>query len=57
VRLLYGLQWACDNLAEAGTEVSLFIDTVEVQIDSTIKPEIVELNIGIQSSIDLYFRA
>ena len=42
----YWLQWACDKLAEASAEVSLFMDPDEVQIDSAIKPEIVELNIG-----------
>ncbi len=45
---LLRLQWACDQLATAGIEVSLFIDPDELQIDAVIKAgaPVVELHTG-----------
>ena len=42
------LQWACEKLAEAGIEVSLFIDPDEAQIDAAVKAgaPVVELHTG-----------
>ena len=42
------LQWACEKLAEAGIEVSLFIDPDEAQIDAAVKAgaRVVELHTG-----------
>jgi pyridoxine 5-phosphate synthase len=42
------MQWACDKLAEAGVEVSLFINPDEAQIDAAVKAgaPIVELHTG-----------
>lgn len=45
---LHRLQWACDELANAGVEVSLFIDPDEIQIDAAVKAgaPVVELHTG-----------
>jgi pyridoxine 5-phosphate synthase len=45
---LHRLQWACDKLAAAGAEVSLFIDPDEVQIDAAVKAgaPVIELHTG-----------
>ncbi|MGZ8182270.1 MAG: pyridoxine 5'-phosphate synthase [Methylobacter sp.] len=45
---LHRLQWACDKLATAGVEVSLFIDPDEIQIDAAVKAgaPVVELHTG-----------
>ncbi|MGZ8165274.1 MAG: pyridoxine 5'-phosphate synthase [Methylobacter sp.] len=45
---LHRLQWACDKLAAAGVEVSLFIAPEEAQIDAAIKANapVVELHTG-----------
>ncbi len=45
---LHRLQWACDKLAGAGIEVSLFIDPDEMQIDAAVKAgaPVVELHTG-----------
>jgi pyridoxine 5-phosphate synthase len=45
---LHRLQWACDKLASAGVEVSLFIAPEEAQIDAAIKAgaPVVELHTG-----------
>jgi pyridoxine 5-phosphate synthase len=45
---LHRLQWACDKLASAGVEVSLFIAPEETQIDAAIKAAapVVELHTG-----------
>ncbi|MGZ8191733.1 MAG: pyridoxine 5'-phosphate synthase [Methylococcaceae bacterium] len=45
---LHRLQWACDKLAEAGIEVSLFIDPDEIQIDAAVKAgaPVIELHTG-----------
>jgi len=42
------MQWACQTLADAGIEVSLFIDPVEAQIDAAVKAgaPVVELHTG-----------
>ncbi|MGR9013987.1 MAG: pyridoxine 5'-phosphate synthase [Gammaproteobacteria bacterium] len=42
------MQWACDELAAAGIEVSLFIDPDEVQIDAAVKAgaPVIELHTG-----------
>jgi len=42
------LQWACDKLAVAGVEVSLFIDPDELQIDAAVKAgaPVIELHTG-----------
>lgn len=45
---LHRIQWACDQLASAGVEVSLFIDPDEMQIDAAVKAgaPVVELHTG-----------
>ena len=45
---LQRMQWACNKLAGAGVEVSLFIDPDEVQIDAAVKAgaPVVELHTG-----------
>lgn len=45
---LYRLQWACDQLAGAGIEVSLFIDPDEAQIEAAVKvgAPVIELHTG-----------
>lgn len=45
---LQRMQWACDQLAGAGVEVSLFIDPDEAQIDAAVKAgaPVVELHTG-----------
>lgn len=45
---LHRLQWACDKLASAGVEVSLFIAPEQAQIDAAIKAgaPVVELHTG-----------
>ena len=46
------MQWACDQLAGAGVEVSLFIDPDEWQIDAAVKAgaPVVELHTGCYAS-------
>ncbi|MGZ5026569.1 MAG: pyridoxine 5'-phosphate synthase [Methylobacter sp.] len=48
------LQWACDKLAGAGIEVSLFIDPDEIQIDAAVKAgaPVVELHTGCYADAD-----
>jgi pyridoxine 5-phosphate synthase len=48
------LQWACDKLAGAGIEVSLFIDPDEIQIDAAVKAgaPVVELHTGCYAEAD-----
>jgi len=55
---LHRLQWACDNLANAGIEVSLFIDPDEVQIDAAIKAgaPVIELHTGCYAEADTPLR-
>lgn len=45
---LQRIQWACDKLAAAGVEVSLFIDPDEMQIDAAVKAgaPVIELHTG-----------
>lgn len=45
---LHRLHWACNELASAGVEVSLFIDPDEMQIDAAVKAgaPVVELHTG-----------
>lgn len=45
---LQRMQWACDKLAGAGIEVSLFIDADEEQIDAAVKAgaPVIELHTG-----------
>ncbi|MGZ5049657.1 MAG: pyridoxine 5'-phosphate synthase [Methylobacter sp.] len=45
---LQRMQWACDKLAGAGVEVSLFIDPDEAQIDAAVKAgaPVIELHTG-----------
>jgi pyridoxine 5-phosphate synthase len=45
---LQRMQWACEQLAGAGVEVSLFIDPDEAQIDAAVKAgaPVVELHTG-----------
>ncbi|MBL6987025.1 MAG: pyridoxine 5'-phosphate synthase [Methylobacter sp.] len=45
---LQRMQWACDELAAAGIEVSLFIDPDEIQIDAAVKAgaPVIELHTG-----------
>ncbi len=45
---LQRIQWACDKLAAAGVEVSLFIDPDKLQIDAAVKAgaPVVELHTG-----------
>lgn len=51
---LQRLQWACDKLAGAGVEVSLFIDPDELQIDAAVKAgaPVVELHTGCYADAD-----
>ena len=55
---LHRLQWACDNLANAGIEVSLFIDPDEMQIDAAIKAgaPVIELHTGCYAEADTPLR-
>jgi pyridoxine 5-phosphate synthase len=45
---IHRMQWACDTLATAGIEVSLFIDPDERQIDAAVKAgaPVIELHTG-----------
>jgi pyridoxine 5-phosphate synthase len=42
------IQWACQTLADAGIEVSLFIDPIEVQVEAAVKAgaSVVEFHTG-----------
>jgi len=51
---IHQVQWACEKLADAGIEVSLFIDADEAQIDAAIKAgaPVIELHTGRYAEAD-----